>query len=523
MSTRSAALRRWAPWIALGLIVAVGMWLRSFMLSSPIAGYHLFNEGFYTDAAVRDAGRGLFAWLLEPGDFNNPPLYTLVTSLLIRVFGGGLTLVRAVSVAAGLATVVLLFFLGRTLYSTRIGLLAAGAFALMPGAVLVTRNAQVDALLVMLQVASVLAYVLAVKRDDDRLALAAGALLGLALITKMPAVLVLGGLMIWDTWRARGFAWLRRRRNWMYLAGFVALGAPWHLVQLARNATLYLGAQAGVGSSAEAPGAVFWRYLLYEEVVWLHWPLFALTALAGVGYIGWRRTTGDKLVLAMLAVNFLFYLVFHMHSYYLLTWAPFTALAAARLLDAGIEKAPVPGWSATAMLAAGLVLASLVMLAGHKFAPVTTQEVQPAIGPGAAGADLWADEVIWGNIGPALDISVPEMTVRRVPQGLPAPDRSEIATDRPSYFITVNPGNDPQTGEPFPQVASLEDRPQEVVVFGVGVSQTPELGYNLFVNGPWKVRWGAYPVTTFGLRPLAPVPAGIFIYDFEDLLGTSGG
>ena len=43
----------------------------------------------------------------------------------------------------------------------------------------------------------------------------------------MPAVLVLGGLMVWDTWRARGFAWLRRRRNWMFLAGFVALGAPW--------------------------------------------------------------------------------------------------------------------------------------------------------------------------------------------------------------------------------------------------------------------------------------------------------
>lgn len=507
---------------ALAAILAVAVWTRFAFLDAPVAGFHLFNEGFYTNAAMVEARRGMFSWLTQPGDFNNPPLYTLIVSLVFRAFSPSVYLARAVSAAAGIAAVLLTFLVGRSLFSERIGLIAAAFLAALPGAALINSNAQVDSLFVALELAGVYAYVLSVRRKSDRTAFVAGALLGLAVMTKLPAVLAVIGLMAWDTWRARGVSWLSRRRTWMLLGGFVAFGAPWHLAQLLRHGSQYLSAQQGVGSSFAWPNAVFWRVLLGEELLWMHWPPLAVLAVAGLGFIAWKRTTGDKLLLSLIAVNLIFYIFFHMHTYYLLPLAPLTVLAAARVFDRAIDLAPKVAWPMFAALLPGLVLACFVMLAGQKLTPFSPQVIESAIGPRARGADLWADPLIWGNVGPTLELSVPNMRVRKLPEGEELPAINDVARDRESFIVTPREATRSATGQPFKKIASLEDTLHEVVVFGVAVSQVPPISYNIMMNGAWRVRWGAYPPSVFGVRTAEHRPTGVFIYDVNEILGLPG-
>lgn len=510
--------RRWIPGVALALIVLVAAWLRLFQIGSPIAGFHVFNEGFYTDLAAFEAGRGIFEWITAPKDLNNPPFYTVVVASIFRILGSSTTIARVVSVVAGVSTVAVTYPLGRTLFNQRIALFSAAFLAVMPGAVLINRNAQVDSLFVLLQMACVYVYVLAIKRDDNRLAFVSGALLGLAVLTKLPAVLVLAGLAIWETWRGRGFTWLKRRRTVMALAGFAVTGLPWHLYQIAVNTSQYFTTQSGVGGSAERPDAFFWRYALSAEFLGMHWPLFAVFVLAGIVFISVRRTTGDKLIIALIAVNLLFYMVFHMHTYYLLPIAAFTALAAARLLEVIVEKVPVVGWGALTVFMVGLIIASFVTVTGHKLAPYKLAEVPPVLGAQANGADLWVEPTVWMNVGPAIDVSIPDMTVRRVPEDLFLPDPSEVANDRPSYFLTAYDMTD-AAGGPVPEVATLYDSPIEVVVFGTAIHQSPD-NYNVMANGPWRVRWGAYSPFTFGLKEISPQVIGPFVYRLEDVAAS---
>ena len=83
--------------------VAFALWLRFYRIGEPIGGYHAFNEGFYTRLAALDSQRGLFAWVTNPLDFNNPPLFTAIVSLAFRLFTPTIAVARGVSVVAGLA------------------------------------------------------------------------------------------------------------------------------------------------------------------------------------------------------------------------------------------------------------------------------------------------------------------------------------------------------------------------------------------------------------------------------------
>jgi 4-amino-4-deoxy-L-arabinose transferase-like glycosyltransferase len=358
-----------------------------------------------------------------------------------------------------------------------------------------------------------------VKRKSNRTAFVGGALLGLALITKLPAILVFGALAAWEIWRTHGFAWLKKRRVWLFVGGFAAFGLPWHLVQLIFNGSAYLGAQAGIGSSFMAPDSVFWQYTFARELSWMHWPPFWLFVLGALVYVAWKRESGDKLAIAFIAVNLLFYVFYHFHTYYLLPIAPFTALAAARAIDAIRERIPALGWATFGVFVACLSLGAVVTLAGNKIGSFSPAEIEPALGVEADGADLWADWSIWANMGPAVDMYVPNMTVQKLPQGTYEPTFEQLATGKRSFLLTPYIAQDPQTGAALPGLVQFEEHPNEVVLFGVSVFQIPQ-NRHLMANGPWQVKWGAYPFFTFGLKPSATPQPGPLIYDLDVLFGT---
>jgi hypothetical protein len=59
------------------------------------------------------------------------------------------------------------------------------------------------------------------------------------------------------------------------------------------------------------------------------------------------------------------------------------------------------------------------------------------------------------------------------------------------------------------------------VLFGVRISEWSEQDHYL-AKGLWQVRWGAYPLFTFGLRPIEPPQPGPHLYDLDGVYGTGG-
>ena len=511
-SGASAEARSGWPAIAILVIAAVAFALRAVGIDYPAAGYHAFNEGFYALLSAEALEQGPLAWLLQPGDLNNPPLYPLVVTTLFRLLGASVVIARLVSAIAGAATVVYTYLLGRQLFSERAGLVAAMLLAAMPGAVLITHNAQTDGLMVLLVVAATYYYIKGREFGRGRLAFAAGVLLGLALLTKLPAILALPALAFWETLATPGLGWLKERRVRIALGGFALTGLPWHVVQMASNGAAYFQAQAGVGSSFALPDGRFFSELLFNELWWMHWPPLFVLVMAALVYAFRRRTPGDLLAITFIGVNIAFYLFFHFHTYYLLPVAPFTALLAGRLTDAlAIHKRAV-ALAGVGVLAVGLVVASFVMLGGHKIGAFSASGAEQAIGPESVGADLWVDQGLLANFGDAIEFYVPNMVLRPLPEGSLEPGAGNLTPGARSFLLTPAQAD-------VGLVVELAEHRREFVLFGVAIAQRPEIEHNM-ANGPWRIRWGAYPVFTFGLRAIEPAQPGPRLYDLDVIYGT---
>ncbi|HEY3245754.1 MAG TPA: glycosyltransferase family 39 protein, partial [Phycisphaerae bacterium] len=154
--------------------------------------------------------------------FFHPPLYVCSLALMRCLFGtvGGPLL----STLAHAATVALLFLLGRALADIRIGLLAAALVALEPISFLCGHRAWIDALLEMWIVAAFVAAVGALRTGRATHAALAGLVLGLAGLTKLPAALVMPGLVAAALVAPRRPGW---QQALAFIAGVAVLMVPW--------------------------------------------------------------------------------------------------------------------------------------------------------------------------------------------------------------------------------------------------------------------------------------------------------
>jgi hypothetical protein len=120
----------------------------------------------------------------------------LVQSLLSLVYRQGEHDIagRVVVAMLGVATVAVVYLLGRELYSQRVGLLAAGLLALMPYHVVVTRQVLLDGPMVFF--ASLTLFCLARWGRTQRVAwfVAAGGSLGLTMLAKESSIVLIAGV-----------------------------------------------------------------------------------------------------------------------------------------------------------------------------------------------------------------------------------------------------------------------------------------------------------------------------------------
>ena len=206
-------------------------------LAAFLCLWNLTDNGYSNEyyAAAAKAGseswKALFFGSLDPGSFitvDKPPLSLWLMGLSARVFGFSSFSILLPEALCTIAAVWLLYATVRRVWGPMAGLLAAAALALTPVTIAIGRVNNPDALLVLLMVASAYLVVRAIESGKTKHLAWAGALVGLAFMTKL--------LQGWMIVPALGAAYLlagpprlRARVGQLAIAGatMVAVSAAW--------------------------------------------------------------------------------------------------------------------------------------------------------------------------------------------------------------------------------------------------------------------------------------------------------
>ncbi len=273
----------------------------------------------------------------------HPLLFQTLLSFGYRL-GGGDLMGRSLSAAFGLGTIVLVFAIGRLLYGRRAGLLAALLIALMPYDVLVSRQVLLDGPMTFFSTASL--YLVALYATTSRRAwlYAAGAAMGLTILTKETSVLTVGSLFAFFALSPE----IRTRTRDLGLAA-VAMGG----VALAYPLALRFG-----GGGDRGQNYLVWQLLRRPNHDWTFYPtnvplaigpLVIAAALAGLWLLRRQMSWRETLLLTWIFVPVVFFQLWPVKGFqYLLPAAPAVALLAGRTLalwqasDAAAPRATYP-------------------------------------------------------------------------------------------------------------------------------------------------------------------------------------
>ena len=420
-SSEAAQLTWWRRsdvryWAAAAITAIVAGLLMSHRVGDAPQGFLAYNEGFYLSNGARDAMRSFFAPINSPIDPNNPFLYPIALATALRIFGVTTAVARGVSIAASTATILLTFALGKELYNERIGLTAAVFFALTPGEMLVGRNIQVDALMLTFMVAASFAFARAAKTQSTGWSAATGALLGLGVLTKLPALLLVPGFAVWELWCSHDFSWIRKTSTWVSAAAFSIVAVPWYAYRYLASSE-FRGAQSYLAGTGGWKGLEFIWNMVFGQIAWMFSPVLIVVIVASLTYMAVKRQVADKFVISMFCTLLVVFLFYNYHVYYYLPLVPFGAIASARGTAAAarwLTRGETPDASrtfATTLMTATTVLAvvllgfALMTLSAKKYIGVPTDAHIPllaAMGYDPAKLVLGVDDTVNGWEGPAI-------------------------------------------------------------------------------------------------------------------------
>lgn len=211
-------------WILVaGAIVRLILWLW-FQDLPP----RIHDEKDYNQIAINLVEHGEFGF--RPGELTSirPPLYPFLMAGVYQLFGlENFQAVRLVQLALSLVTVVVVYGLGVTLFSRRVGTWAAGITCFYPSLLGANYLLLTETLFTLLLCTFCLVLVRAMKRDSVWLLALAGVTLGLAALTRsivwlFPPVLGVFLLMAW-----KGNPLHRIGAVAVFVFAFATILAPW--------------------------------------------------------------------------------------------------------------------------------------------------------------------------------------------------------------------------------------------------------------------------------------------------------
>ena len=374
---------RGAPWarilsqpLPLAVVLGLAVFLRFWQLSA--IGFNS-DEAVYTGSAASIAGNGTLQQLF-PVFRAHPLLFQTLLSLVLRIHDTDWT-ARAFSATIGVATVALTFLLGRRLYGPVAGLLAALLLAVMPYHMIVSRQVLLDGLMALCATAALYCVVRYVETARLNWLLAAGSMMGAAILSKETSVVMLGGLYAFFVLTPSA----RMRARHLALASLllVAEVAIWPVM-------LRLAGRSQTGHSYllwqifRRPNHGTWFYFSTLPS-WIG-PALLAAALAGLLWLRREGTWRERLLLTWLIVPVIFFTLWPVKGFqYLLPISPPLAVLAGRALAhplpiRGMLRLPgrrrarpaLPAGRAAMGLLAAATAISLVIPAWNRIEPATT-------------------------------------------------------------------------------------------------------------------------------------------------------
>jgi len=326
---KSQFYKSWWPQVAALLaIFSIGGFLRLWQLGA--VGYNS-DEAVYSGTAAALAGDQRLAQFFPV--FRAHPM--MLQTMLSWVYRTGVSDVkgRAVVVAFGLATIWVTYLLGRLLYNQAVGLAAAAFMAVMPYAVVVSRQVLLDGPATLFVTGALYCTARYCRDRHPPWLYAAAATMGLAILTKETCVILLAG----------GALYLLGARDVRpSLREAAAAGAALVAVIAGWWGALALSGRAGTGGQY-----ALWQFLRRQN----HPVYFYLTTLpASLGYvllalaivgICWQRNRGwrEGLLIWWAATAVLTYSLLPIKGFqYLEPIAPVLAIWAALAIDLAREK-----------------------------------------------------------------------------------------------------------------------------------------------------------------------------------------
>lgn len=371
---------------AMTLILGAGGFLRVWALGE--IGFNS-DEAVYAGQAAALAGDPALAGLFQI--FRAHPL--LFQVMLSLGFSGGVsdTGARLLSVIFGLSTVVVVYLLGKLLYDRKTGLVAASFLAVMPYHVVVTRQVLLDGPATFFAVVALYCVARFCSEQAPRWLYSAAAVVGLTLLTKESAAVLVLALFVF---------FVLRREFRIRLRDLLVVLAIMSAVFVAYPLSLSLSDRVGTGQNylvwqlfrRANHGITFYS----ETVAPAVGPVLIVLAVGGLWLLHRQNTWPEWLLVCWMVVPLVFFHLWPVKGYqYLLPIVPAIALLAART---GVH-ATVPWLSGRRPAAARSVRAVAVLAVGASLVVPAWPAVNPAPGttflagsggvPGGREAGMW--------------------------------------------------------------------------------------------------------------------------------------
>jgi dolichyl-phosphate-mannose-protein mannosyltransferase len=435
-SPRPAELRgaSRAPRLPAGLLLALTL-----AVAAALRVWRLNDVGFNSDEAVYSGQAAAIATDPDLEEFfpvfrAHPLLFQTLLSLGFRVhLADGFE--RFAAAVLGVATVYLVYQLGRLLYGRRTGLLAALLMALMPYHVVVTRQVLLDGPMTLFATLTLLLLVRFVLSGRPGWLYGAGAAMGLTVLSKETSIVLLGAVYAFLALTPE--LRVRLRDIAVSLAVMALVVAPFPL-------SLMLAGHTGTGESY-----LTWQLFRRPNHGWLFYPatvpeavgpLVLLAAAAGLWLLRREASWRETLLLSWIAVPVVFFSLWPVKGFqYLLPIAPALAVLAARALC----RLPMPAAPGLRSLGIATVALSLLVPTLERVRGARPDTYLAGSGglPGGRETGAWIDAHVphgatFMTIGPSM-ANLVQYYGRRKAYGLSVSPNP--LNRNPSYEALVNP------------------------------------------------------------------------------------
>jgi MFS family permease len=407
-------------------------------VAAALRVWQLNDVGFNSDEAVYAGQAGAIARDPELAEFfpvfrAHPLLFQTVLSIGFRL---GLPdgFERLVAAGVGVATVYLVYELGRLLYGRRAGLLAALLVALMPYHVVVTRQVLLDGPMTLFATLTLVLVARFVISGRRAWLYAAGAGMGLTFLSKETSIVLLGALYAFVALTPE--LGVRLREVAVSLGVMALVISPFPL-------SLVLAGRTGTGESY-----LTWQLFRRPNHDWLFYPetvpevvgpLVLLAAATGLWLLRRQVSWRERLLLCWIAVPVAFFQLWPVKGFqYLLPAAVAVAVLAGRALSFRWSSSPGFGALATAIVAASLLIPTWDRISGAASGPL----LAGAGGlPGGREAGEWIDAHVptgstFMTIGPSM-ANLVQYYGHRAARGLSVSPNP--LNRNPSYEPLLNP------------------------------------------------------------------------------------